>query len=202
MSADTIQNTEKPRVPKRSKNSDVRSREYLTSSEVEKLIKAAGKNERSGERDALAIRMAYRHGLRVGELVSLQWSQIDLKKATLHVKRSKHGDDSIQILKREELNALRKLKSLSPDSNYVFNGQRGPLSVDAIQLLVKNAGIAAGLDFPVHPHMLRHGTGYQLANEGVDTRTLQQYLGHKNIQHTVRYTKLADKRVKEAGRLI
>ena len=62
--------------------------------------------------------------------------------------------------------------------------------------LVARLGVAAKLKFPVHPHMLRHACGYQLANQGVDTRALQAYLGHRNIQHTVRYTELASTRFK------
>jgi type 1 fimbriae regulatory protein FimB/type 1 fimbriae regulatory protein FimE len=60
--------------------------------------------------------------------------------------------------------------------------------------MVARAGAAARIPFPVHPHMLRHATGYKLANDGQDTRAIQQYLGHRNITHTVRYTELAPQR--------
>jgi site-specific recombinase XerD len=63
-----------------------------------------------------------------------------------------------------------------------------------VRKLVARAGEKAGLDFPVHPHMVRHGCGYKLANEGHDTRAIQHYMGRKNIQHTVRYTELAPDR--------
>jgi site-specific recombinase XerD len=66
--------------------------------------------------------------------------------------------------------------------------------------LVKRLGVAVGMPFPVHPHMLRHGAGYALANAGHDTRSLQHYLGHKNIQHTVRYTELRVDRFKDFWR--
>ncbi len=190
--------TEKPRVVGRLKNADVRAREYMTESEVEKLITTASKHEKSGLRDSLMIRIAFRHGLRAGELVGLQWDQIDLKKGTILVKRLKNGDASTQALNREEIAGLRRL---SRDSSYVFLGQRGPLSVDAFQLLVKTVGANAKLGFPVHPHMLRHARGFDLANKGADTRVLQQLLGHKNIRHTVTYTKLTDKRVLELSKL-
>lgn len=190
--------TEKPRVVGRQKNSNVRAREYLTEDEVEKLIIAASKHEKNGLRDSLMIRMAFRHGLRAGELVALQWDQIDLKKGTIFVKRSKNGDASTQALNREEIAGLRRLPR---ETSYVFVGQRGPLSVDAFQLLVKTAGANAKLGFPVHPHMLRHARGFDLANKGADTRVLQQLLGHKNIRHTVVYTKLTDKRVLELSKL-
>ena len=60
-----------------------------------------------------------------------------------------------------------------------------------VRKIVARAGELAGLGFPVHPHMLRHACGYKLANDGHDTRAIQQYLGHKNITHTVRYTELS-----------
>lgn len=191
-------NDEKPRVVGRLKNADVRAREYLTESEVEKLIITASRHEKSGLRDSLMIRIAFRHGLRAGELVGLQWDQIDLKKGTILVKRLKNGDASTQALNREEIAGLRRLPK---ESSYVFLGQRGPLSVDAFQLLVKTVGADAKLGFPVHPHMLRHARGFDLANKGADTRVLQQLLGHKNIRHTVTYTKLTDKRVLELSKL-
>ena len=65
-----------------------------------------------------------------------------------------------------------------------------------VRKLLARAGVLAGLPFPVHPHMLRHACGYKLANEGHDTRSLQHYLGHRNIQHTVRYAELATDRFK------
>lgn len=62
--------------------------------------------------------------------------------------------------------------------------------------LLQRAGEEAKLSFPIHPHMLRHSTGFKLANEGRDTRSIQHYLGHKNIQHTVRYTEISPERFK------
>jgi type 1 fimbriae regulatory protein FimB/type 1 fimbriae regulatory protein FimE len=114
------------------------------------------------------------------------------------VKRSKNGEPSVQALNREEIVALKRLEK---ETSYIFNGQRGPLSVDAFQLLVKTAGEKAKLGFAAHPHMLRHARGFDLANKGADTRVLQQLLGHKNIRHTVTYTKLTDKRVLELSKL-
>jgi type 1 fimbriae regulatory protein FimB/type 1 fimbriae regulatory protein FimE len=79
-----------------------------------------------------------------------------------------------------------------PDTPYVFVTERkGPLTAATVRKLVARAGVKAELDFPVHPHMLRHACGYRLANDGHDTRAIQHYMGHKNIQHTVRYTDLA-----------
>ena len=183
------------KLPKKPKNKDVRSREYLTEQEVELLINAARKIGRHGHRDATLILMAYRHGLRVSELVSLRWEQIDLKQGQLHVNRVKNGSPSSHPIRGPEIRALRRLKRDYPDTPYVFVTERkGPLTTSTVRKLITRAGDKANIDFPVHPHMLRHACGFKLANEGQDTRALQHYLGHKNIQHTVRYTELSSKR--------
>ena len=82
-------------------------------------------------------------------------------------------------------------------SPFVFVSERGsPLSVAAFQKLIGRSGKAAGLGFKVHAHQLRHACGFALANRGVESRSLQAYLGHRNIQNTVRYTNLAPGRFK------
>lgn len=183
---------DKRTMPRRPPNSELRTREYLTPDEVDRLIKAAKQSPRCGARDAALILVCYRHGLRVGELVGLRWEQIDLEGAVIHVRRAKRGTPSVQPLAGVELRALRPLRRANPRSPYVFLGMGGaPLTVDAVRRLMQRAGLAAGLDLSVHPHMLRHGAGYKLANDGVDTRTIQAYLGHRHIDSTVRYTELA-----------
>jgi type 1 fimbriae regulatory protein FimB/type 1 fimbriae regulatory protein FimE len=98
--------------------------------------------------------------------------------------------------KGDELRALRVLKR-EAKSPFIFVSERGaPFTVSGLQKLVEHAGITARIPFKVHPHMLRHATGYVLANCGTDTRTLQGYLGHRSIQSTVRYTELAPNRFK------
>lgn len=183
--------------PRRIKNSSRRSREHLTPSEVDKLIAAAGKTGRHAHRDQTLLLLAYRHGLRVGELVALRWDQADLKQGLLHVNRLKGGVPSTHPLRGPELRALRKLRRDYPDSPYMFCSERGgPMTTSNVRKLVARAGEDAGLGFPAHPHMLRHATGYKLANDGHDTRAIQHYLGHANIQHTVRYTALSPDRFK------
>jgi integrase len=178
--------------PKRQANADRRAREHLSPDEVEGLMAAARRTGRHGQRDATLILVAYRHGLRVSELVALRWEQVDLKAGLLHVRRLKNGTDSTHPLRGPEIRALRRLRRDYPETPYVFVTERkGPLTTSAVRKLVARAGELAGLAFPVHPHMLRHACGFKLANDGHDTRALQHYLGHKNIQHTVRYTELA-----------
>jgi type 1 fimbriae regulatory protein FimB/type 1 fimbriae regulatory protein FimE len=183
------------KLPKKPRNKDVRSREFLDEDEVEQLMVAARKTGRHGHRDSTLILIGYRHALRVSELVALRWDQVDLGKGLLHVVRRKNGVDSTHPLRGPELRALRQLQRDYPVTPYVFVTERkGPLTTSTVRKLVTRAGKKAGIDFPVHPHMLRHGCGFKLANDGQDTRAIQHYLGHKNIQHTVRYTELASDR--------
>lgn len=181
--------------PRRRKNLDLRSREYLSTDEVDMLIKAAGSRGRYPYRDRTLVLVMYRHGLRVSELVALKWDQVDLKTGLLHVRRLKNGTPSTHPLRGPEIRALRKLQRDSDGCPYVFTTERGgPLTARTVRHIVARAGQQGGLPFPVHCHMLRHSTGFYLANRGIDTRAIQLYLGHRNIQHTVRYTELAPHR--------
>ena len=184
--------------PIRRRNKDVRSREYLTGDEVAALMRAAGRTGRHQHRDKTLILMAYRHGLRVSELISLRWEQVDLKQGHLHVHRLKNGTPSTHPIRGPEIRALRSLKRVYPKSPYLFVTERGgPLTASTVRKIVARAGEKAELSLPVHPHMLRHATGFYLANQGHDTRAIQHYLGHKQIAHTTRYTELAADRFNE-----
>jgi type 1 fimbriae regulatory protein FimB/type 1 fimbriae regulatory protein FimE len=185
-------------MPTRQPNATYRTREHLTAAEIGKLLKVASRN-RWGHRDATMILVAYRHGLRVSELVDLRWDQIDFDHARLHVRRLKQGTPATHPIPGDEMRDLRKLqREQDPKTPFVFTSERGsPFSTSGFARLVKRAGEAAKLGFPAHPHMLRHACGFALANKGHDTRSLQAYLGHKNIQHTVRYTELSPTRFKD-----
>jgi integrase len=186
---------------RRKPNAAYRSREHLTEREVERLVEAV-KGNRHGHRDATMVLLAFRHGLRVAELVDLRWEQADLENALLHVRRLKNGSPATHPLTGRELRALRRLqREQEPKSPFVFISERGaPFSRRGFQAMLERAGEAAGFEMKIHPHMLRHACGFKLANEGVDTRTIQAYLGHKAIQHTVRYTELAPTRFKSLFR--
>src|SRR5437660_1642349 len=177
-------------------NAELRTREHLTVDEVERLIEAASAN-RQGRRDALMMLLAFRHGLRAAEVCDLRWEQIDFATATLHVRRIKHGTPATHPLTGREMRALRKHQRESGRSTFVFVSERGaPLSAPGFSRMVERAGRAAKLGIKVHAHTLRHACGYALANAGHDTRALQAYLGHANIQNTTRYTALAQDRFK------
>jgi site-specific recombinase XerD len=180
------------------RNADRRGREYLTPQEVDRVIAAAGRVARHGHRDATMIMVAYRHGLRVSELVALRWDQVDLKNGRLHVRRRKNGLPSTHPLYGPEIRALRRILRERTDTQYVFVSQRkAPMTASTFSKIIARAGNAAGIELPLHPHMLRHATGFKLANDGHDTRAIQHYLGHRNIQNTVVYTQLAADRFKD-----
>jgi len=177
------------------KQKSERDREYLRPDEVASLIRAARKVGRHGVRDAAIILLMFRHGLRSAELVALKWSSLDLKEGYIEIHRVKHGHDSIHPLRSSELRALRQLERDYPDTQYVFVSEhKAPLSTRSIRSIVARAGELAGLSFHVHPHQLRHACGYYLASKGHDTRAIQDYLGHQNIHHTVRYTQMSPQR--------
>jgi len=180
----------------RRSNTVLRTREYLTDDEVRKLIEAA-KSNRHGHRDATMVLVAYRHGLRASEVCDLRWDQIDFNSATLHVRRVKNGKASTHPLHGDELRALRKLERNAQGLPFVFvSERRAPFTTESFNWIVKRAGKKARLALKIHAHMLRHACGYKLASDGYDTRSIQDYLGHRNIQHTVRYTELSPGRFK------
>lgn len=184
------------RPPRRQRNAVVRSREHLVPSEVTALITAAGGVGRHGRRDAALVMLAYRHGLRVAEVVALRWDQLDLKQGLMHVTRLKHGVTSTHPMRGPELRALRQLQR-QYGGPYIFGSERGgPMTTATVRKMVARAGVRAKLPFTIHPHMLRHACGYALANAGHDTRAIQHYLGHRNIVHTTRYTEMAPDRFK------
>jgi integrase len=156
-------------------------------------------DNRHAHRDATMILVTFRHGLRTAEVTRLKWDAIDFDRSELHVARAKSGKPGTHPLSGRELRALRRLKrEQDPPSSFVFVSERGaPFAPRGFRQLVERLGVTAGFDFPVHAHMLRHACGYKLANDGHPTRALQDYLGHRNIQHTVRYTELAPSRFRD-----
>jgi integrase len=186
-------------TPVRRPNAELRPREHLTEREVGKLIEAT-KGNRWGQRDSTMILLTFRHGLRASEVCGLQWSDVEFESGTLHLRRAKGGATATHPLLGDELRALRALKR-EAKSPFIFVSERGaPFSTSGLAKLIERAGTEAKLPFKVHPHMLRHATGFALANKGTDTRTLQAYLGHRSIQSTVRYTELAPGRFKNLWR--
>ncbi|MEZ5429462.1 MAG: tyrosine-type recombinase/integrase [Pyrinomonadaceae bacterium] len=193
-------------MPKKSvkQTVDPKAKNFLTESEMKKFLAAARKG-RHGVRDLCLMLLAYRHAFRVSELIDVRLKDIDLETARIYVRRVKGSLSTHQPIEGDELRAIRawlRTRETYPNSNsnYLFLSERGPLIRQAINYLVKAIGDRAKLNFAVNPHMLRHSTGYYLANRGFDTRLIQDYLGHKNITHTVRYTRTAASRFENLWR--
>jgi type 1 fimbriae regulatory protein FimB len=188
----------KRRIKGKSTAVDHGGKNFLTEAEMKRFLDAA-RHSRHGVRDHAMMLMAFRHGLRVSELVDMRLKDMDLETARLYVRRKKGSLSTHQPIEGDELRALRawlRLREMRADarSPYLFLSERGPMTRQAFNYLVAQTGKRAKLRFHVHPHMLRHSTGYYLANRNHDTRLIQDYLGHKNISHTVRYTRTAASR--------
>ena len=174
-------------------SNEPRLRDYLTRDEVTSLLRAAKKSPRHGARNQAMILIAYRHGLRASELVDLRVSDLDLRTGTIYCRRAKGSRSSLHPMKRDEVAALEKAlrdRDLQA-TEYVFESERAEkMSRSAFWRIVSQAGDRAGLPVKAYAHQLRHACGYYLANKGCDLRLIQDYLGHKQIQNTVRYTAL------------
>jgi type 1 fimbriae regulatory protein FimE len=178
-----------------STNKAVRSREYLTQDEIDCLIKALRKRSRNPDRDECIVQMMFHHGLRVGEAINLKWDQVDFKGAMLHVNRLKGSMDAVHPIPGVEMRLLRKLERQGNSFRYIFLSERkAPMTKQAIYRMLRRIEGEVGFGFPIHPHMLRHSCGFYLANKGVDTRAIQMYMGHSNINNTVIYTQLTGDR--------
>jgi type 1 fimbriae regulatory protein FimB len=175
------------KTPKRAALDD--DRKHLTGREVEKLL-AITKGARHEARDRCLILLMFRHGLRVSEAVGLKLSDVDMEGRSLHVKRLKRGLSTTHPLRGDELRVLKawmgERARMKPDDKALFvSERRQPMSRKTAWRIIRDYGTDAGLGVASHPHMLRHACGYALADQGTDTRLIQDYLGHRNIQHTV-----------------
>jgi len=170
----------------------MKERKHLVPAEVGRLIEAA-RSSRNAARDRCLLLLMFRHGLRVSEACGLQLSQVDTESRLLHVSRMKKGLSTTHPLRADEIKAIKAWLTIRarmhPETDDFFlSARRAPLSRKTAWLAIKKYGALAGLPLPAHPHMLRHACGFALADQGADTRLIQDYLGHRNIQHTVIYT--------------
>jgi type 1 fimbriae regulatory protein FimB/type 1 fimbriae regulatory protein FimE len=174
-----------------------RPREHLTEQEIERLI-AAIPEGRTAERDKLIMMFSFYHGLRASELCHMRWDDFEFERARVHIRRIKRGDNAMHPLTGSELRALKRWQRHQPQqSQFVFTAwTAAPITRSTIYLIFKSAGELANIGFPVHPHMARHSTGAFLGAKGTDLRVIQAFLGHRNIQHTVRYVALDEQRFK------
>ena len=167
-------------------------RKHLVSAAIDKLMEAAN-GSRNAARDRCLLWLMFRHGLRVSEACGLQLSQVDIESRVLHVARLKQGLSTTHPLRGDELRVIKawlgERARMKPETDAFFiSERRRPLSRTTAWLAMRTYGERAGLPVVAHPPMLRHACGFALADQGADTRLIQDYLGHRNIQHTVRYT--------------
>ncbi|MBV6817855.1 tyrosine-type recombinase/integrase [Rahnella sp. PD12R] len=171
----------------------MRERKYLTRTEMERLVGAvsAGINE---HRDKCMLLMCFIHGLRVSELAGLRVQDVEFSTKTIYISRLKNGFSVQHPIQNREMVFIRKWLEIRPqyldsDSSWLFLSRHGgKLSRQQLYRLFRKYGENAGINVAVHPHMLRHACGYALADNGCDTRLIQDYLGHRSIQNTVIYT--------------
>ncbi|CAI1183374.1 Tyrosine recombinase XerC [Serratia fonticola] len=168
-------------------------RKYLTQSEVERLLNCA-KESQNPQRDYCLVYMSFIHGFRVSEVCRLRLSDMDLRAKSLYIRRMKNGFSTNHPLLNNEIKAIRawlKIRKTKPgaESDWLFlSRQGGQLSRQRVYQLISGFGVQANIPVVSHPHMLRHACGFALADRGIDTRLIQDYLGHRNIRHTVSYT--------------
>jgi type 1 fimbriae regulatory protein FimB len=170
----------------------MRNRKHLVLAEVETLLEIA-KGSRHAARDRCILLLMFRHGLRVSEACGLRVSQVDTDSRVLHVARLKHGLSMTHPLRTDEMRVIKtwlaERASMEPETDAFFlSERRGLLSRKTVWCMIGRYGERAGLPVDAHPHMLRHACGFTLADQGADTRLIQDSLGHRNMQHTVRYT--------------
>lgn len=152
------------------------------------------------ERDYCLILLCFLHGFRASEICSLRKTDIDLVDDVIYINRLKKGFSTVQPLLKFEKEVIRKwiLKRdelIGAETDWLFISKKGlKLSRQQFYRIINKAGKHAGIKFTVHPHMLRHACGFALADRGIDTRLIQDYLGHRNIRHTVWYTASNSKR--------
>src|SRR5262245_42526204 len=167
-------------------------RKHLTDAEVHKLLDAT-KDSRNAARDRCLLLLMFRHGLRVSEACGLTISQVDIESRVLHVVRLKAGLSTTHPLRGDELRVIKtwlaERAKMQPETDAFFlSERRKPLSRKTAWVMIRDYGRDADLPTDAHPHILRHACGFAPADQGADMRLIQDYLGHRNMQHTVRYT--------------
>ena len=186
----------------RKANDEYRTREHLTEDELSRLF-AALKRNRHGHRDYMAVLVMFLHGLRVSELIDLRWDDIDWRRGTIQIRRLKGSIDGVHYLERDEATGLKRIqREQDPKSRYVFTAthRTEPFTRFAMTKMIATAGRNAKIDFPVHPHCLRHTTGTIQANGGMDAWRLQKLMGHASMANTTKYVAMSPEPLKDAWR--
>jgi len=185
-----------PTPKRRNVPSSPARKDFLTATEFETLLKGT-ERARYRARDRAALLLLFWHGMRASELCQIRLADLDQKTARLFFARAKGSRDAHHPLRGDVLRAVKRYLRERPPSNlpWLFVSERGdPLTRKGVYHLVARASQHANLPFPVHPHMLRHGCGYEILERTGDVRLAQEYLGHKDIKNTTRYTRISTRR--------
>jgi len=158
------------KLPDKKKLYTLSSKQALSSSQVDQLIKAALHSPRSGQRDAAIILLAYQHGFKVSELINLKWEHIDFENRSILVSRLRDGQETLQPLDQREIDLLRQLET--EGSDLVFQSQgRSQMSSENIHKIIRHAGIEAGFKKTVYPGMLTGAAGFDLISSTTTSMT-------------------------------
>lgn len=165
---------------------------FLTQNEIKALLDGA---KRRGLRDYAMILLAYRHGLRASEICNITVENLDLDAGNVRCERGKGSISNWQQLAKDEVKAVAAWLRRRPktDSQFVFVSRKGtPVSRCQFFRIVREVGMKAGLSpEKCHPHILKHSVGTHLANAGMPVQVIQQRLGHRNIQNTMKYLQVS-----------
>lgn len=177
---------------------------HLRPGEVESLVEAASGPEPLARRDRALLELLYATGLRVGELVSLDWPDIDLPGRVLRV-LGKGGKERMVPFGRPAAEALRDWGAAwekvrgehrgDADDPVLLNHRGGRLSARSVRRILDRYVEAAALAAGVHPHTLRHTFATHLLERGADLRAIQELLGHSSLSTTQQYTHLEVERL-------
>ena len=176
----------------------------LYKEELETIENIPDMNTINGIRDKLIIEMFYSTGIRVSELSNLKINDIDFKEKKINIlgKGSKErivlfGDRCLNLINLY-LDKSRPFILNDGDSPYLFvNKRKNRLSENSIRIIIKDVLKKSGLNVKLTPHVLRHTFATDLLNNGADLRTVQELLGHENLQTTEVYTHITNERLKK-----
>jgi len=165
---------------------------FLTQNEMKALLDKA---KLRGARDYAMIFLGYRHGLRASEICNITIQNLDLEAGNIRCERGKSSISNWQQLNKDEVKAVVTWMKQRPksDSPYLFTSRKGSaVSRSQFFRIVQEVGKAAGLPREkCHPHILKHSVGTHLANAGMPVQVIQQRLGHRNIQNTMKYLQVS-----------
>ncbi len=182
--------------------------EFLSQAEVERILTAASQGPTSPLtlRNRAMVELLFSSGMRVGELIALDWGHIQWEQAEFRI-LGKGDRERMAFASQRAMNALEAYAAIWPtlsgkassyDSPFFLNKDGTRLNVRSVRRLLVELGSIAELDKPIHPHVFRHSFATHLLNHGVDLRIVQELLGHVSIRSTQIYTHISTERLKRA----